>query len=384
MYPFINELAANKDGIEIVIKIGTFAISALTLMVTIIGAFKTFISFILDRRDKQLADFIASFSDEKEIKRLSGINGLSRYSGQLFKELFFICSIEKDAIIRELIYESLQSRSAHMKAQCIQMNDFLVNYFLLHDYHSGALQYLKKEQSIMKPLSHSQTNRRIQLELNRRNPSSLFEQDCAIDNHLLLSSKLLASAMSKSFHIKLSGSLILQSNMYSSRWILNSLRNCVFINNVARHMFSLLTSYDYCCIKDNNYFDSRLIKTHFFECTLDHSSFRNSHITQTVFLKGAIQNVVFSQSVLKKCSYIQIKDISMSSWNGCTIKHSRFEQVQMKSNEMSGTKFVAAHFIDIRLWQNKLMGQFINCRFKNVVWGGSILRNVEFINCVSL
>lgn len=198
----------NRDAIDLIIKIGTFAISICTLVWALVSGIHSLKDISINRRNKQLIDFITLFSDKDEIKRLSGIHGLSSYSKFLFKELFFICSIESDAIIKELIFDELQKQSPHSRKHCIQINDFLVNYFLQHDFEGNYLCEIKNDRKMTSVLKDSQTNRRIQFELNRRNPFSKFEQDYAVDNHLMLSSKLLALAIKKSYFVKLCGNLV--------------------------------------------------------------------------------------------------------------------------------------------------------------------------------
>lgn len=379
---FLNYLVVNKDGIELILKIGTFVISVFTLFGALIGGIRSIKDLSSNRKKKQLADFISRFSAKNEIKRLSGINSLPNYARSLFREMFFICSIESDAIIKELMFDALQCQSPHMKAQCIQINDFLVNYLLQHNCKSRRLDIITGNKEIIHILKHSETKRRIQFEINQRNPDSMFEQEYAVDNHVLLSSKLLASAMTKSFHEKLNGNLILESNMYASKWIYNSIQNCAIINNVTRHMFSLSTRYHFCIIQNNNYFDSRFMKTDFRKCTIRNDRFRSSKFVETDFCCGTIENTNLNQSYLKKCRFLQIAHIQTTFWNGCTIINSRFEQSRIISSEFCGTDFTASHFTDMQLWRNKFVGNFTACRFHNVKWGGSILKNVQFINCI--
>lgn len=379
---FFKYLITNRDGIEIVIKIGTFAISLFTLTWAIVTGIRSLKDIALNRKNKQLADFIALFSDKSEIKRLSGINGLSLYAKTLFKELFFICSIEKDAIIKELIYNSLKKESPHMVKTCIHINSFLVDYFLYYDYQSKAFIRLKQDKVIVDTLKFGRTERRIQLELNKRNSDSVFERDYAIDNHLLLSSKLLALAVSKSLYMHLNGILIIQSDMYTSKWICNSIKNCVITNNVARHTILLLTKCHSCYIGDNDYFESRYIKSSFIKCNIRDSSFRNSYFIQTTFQEGKIRNAFFNKSTLTKCSYKQVKEIDTCFWNGCMLRHVRFDEVKIVSNELYDVRIVATSFTNIKFWRNKLIGQFECCRFNDVVWGGSELKSVTFTNCI--
>lgn len=380
-----NYFTKNQTGIEVVLDIGAFAISIITLLWVVISGIRSLKNIILDRKIKQLTDFIMLFSDENEIKRLSGINGLSRYSKTLFRELFFICSIEKDTIIKELIYDSLQKESKHMTTMCIQINDFLVSYILYHDTQDNSLIDslidIKKDDELVKILRYSKTERKVRLELNHRNPTGIFVQNYAINNHLLLSSNLLASSLSKSFSIELNGNLIIESNMHTSKWIHNFVINCVFINNVARHMTLLLTKHCRCYIKNNDYFDCKLLNTNFIKCTIKDSSFRNSFFTNVTFKKGKIQNVFFNESNIKKCRYLEIKDFSTCSWNGCTIEHCKFEEIRLISNKMYGIKLVSTNFINVKLWRSNFMGQFKKCRFQDVAWGGSELKNVQFIDC---
>lgn len=110
-------LNPNKDG--------TSLISTITLVSGAIGGVITIINTISDRRHKFLADFITIFSDEDPTRRLGGINGLPRYSKYLFKELFFICCAEENAIIRAMEYNVLQDRSPRKKSNVFKLMIFL-------------------------------------------------------------------------------------------------------------------------------------------------------------------------------------------------------------------------------------------------------------------
>lgn len=289
----------NRDAIDLIIKIGTFAISICTLVWALVSGIHSLKDISINRRNKQLIDFITLFSDKDEIKRLSGIHGLSSYSKFLFKELFFICSIESDAIIKELIFDELQKQSSHSRKHCIQINDFLVNYFLQHDFEGNYLCEIKNDKKMTSVLKDSQTNRRIQFELNRRNPFSKFEQEYAVDNHLMLSSKLLALAIKKSYFVKLCGNLVFQSDMYASKWRFASIQNCVFANNISRHMFCFLTKHRRCCIFGNNYYDSKYIAIYFINCMIRNCLFLDSTFVNAVFREGEIQQTRFDKSSLK-------------------------------------------------------------------------------------
>lgn len=378
---FYKYIIENKDAIDAVIKIGTFFISVFTLVWALVSGIHSLKDISLNRRNKQLIEFITLFSDKNEIKRLSGIHGLSSYSKFLFRELFFICSIESDAIIKELIFDELQKQSAHSKKYCIQINDFLVNYFLQYDYEGNCLGDIKNDKKIMGVLKDSQTHRRIQLEINRRNPSSKFEQDYAIDNHLMLSSKLLALAIKKSYFVKLCGNLVFRSDMYASKWRFASIQNSVFINNVSRHMFLLSTKQHRCCLFDNNYYDSRFLASYFTNCEISNCLFLNSAFVGTVFREGKIQHARFDKSSLKRCQFSQISVIYQSFWNGCTISNGKYEHIQITKNVIKGTNFYATDFTDVKFFSTEFVSEFRKCRFKNIKWGGSKLSGVHFINC---
>lgn len=376
----VTNLVDSRNVIEIMLKIGEFALSVLTLLGALIGGIISIRRIIIERRDKQMSDFISMFSDENEIKRLSAINGISRYTKILFKELFFICSVEKDTIVKELIYDELHKYCAHMKKQCVQINDFIVTYLHHHNFIS-KLPLDEKNKDIVNTLKYSQTERRIWLELNSKNLGGIFEQDFAMDNHLLLSSRLLTSSLAKSFSIHLSGCLIVQADMYASKWVRNIVDHCVLIQNVARHMVSLFTEYKSCYIDDNNYFDSKLFRTYFINCIIRKVTFRNSNITHCLFQGGKLENVTFNKSIINKCCYAQIEDINECYWSGCTVKKSKYENMKLEANIMKNTKWIDVYFTDIQLFRNEFLGEFVNCHFKNVVWGGSDLNSVLFVNC---
>lgn len=371
----------NGDTIKLIIEIGAFVISICTFIGALVSGILSLRDISINRRNKQLSDFITLFSDENEIKRLSGIHGLSSYSKLLFRELFFICSVENDAIIKELVFDELQKQSPHSRKHCIQINDFLVNYFLQHDFEDNYLCKIKNDEKMTRVLKDSQINRRIQFELNRRNPLSKFEQDCAVDNHLMLSSKLLALAIKKSYFVKLRGNLVFQSDMYASKWRFASIQNCVFANNISRHMFLFSTKHHSCYILGNNYYDSKYIAIYFINCMIRNCLFLDSTFVNAVFREGVFQHTRFDKSSLRNCRFSQIKIILQSYWNGCTISNSIYEHVQITKNVIKGTVFHATHFTDVKFFSTELVGEFKKCWFKNISWGGSKLSGVHFINC---
>lgn len=367
-----------KDGIEIAIKTGTSLISTVTLVSGAIGGVIAIINMISDRRHKFLADFITIFSDEDPTRRLGGINGLPRYSKYLFKELFFICCAEENAIIRAMEYDVLQDRSPRKKKQCIQINDFLVDYFLRNDCSS---QYLA-EREIADTLKSSHTDRRIEYEINHKNNSFLFGGSDNIDSYLLLSSKILAASITKSFHVRLCGNLITQSNMYKAVWVHNSMQNNVFIGNIMRHMYSLSVRYNFCYMRKNNFYNSELHRTRFIDCAMIDILFRDSYFYRTIVQRGSIRKANFDKSPLKKCRFTDVKAITDSSWSGCKITACEYENLKIIRNIMKGTNFVSTKFSDVSLYNNEVIGAFIQCEFENVKWAGSTIKSTQFENCI--
>lgn len=367
-----------KDGIEIAIKAGTSLISTVTLVSGAIGGVIAIMNMISDRWHKFLADFITIFSDEDPTRRLGGINGLPRYCKYLFKELFFICCAEKHTIIREMEYDILQKRSPRKKGQCIQINDILVDYFLRNDCSS---QYLA-EREIADTLKSSHTDRRIEYEINQKNNSFLFGGSDNIDSYLLLSSKILAASITKSFHVRLCGNLITQSNMYKAVWVHNSIHNNVFIGNIMRHMYSLSVRYNFCYMKKNNFYNSKLHRTRFIDCTMIDILFRDSYFYRTIVQRGSIRKANFDKSPLKKCRFTDVKAITDSSWSGCKITACEYENLKIIRNKMKGTNFVSTKFSDVSLYNNEVIGAFIQCKFENVKWAGSTIKSTQFENCI--
>lgn len=372
----------NGDTVNTLIQIGTFIIAVLTWFGAVIGGIHSLRDIKINRRNKQLSEFIALFSDENETKRLRGIYGITSYSKFLFRELFFICSIENDAIIKELIYDALQKQSPHSKKYSIQINDFIVNCFLQHNYQGNHFDDIRKSSKMMNILKDGRINRRIQLEIDQKNPPGKFEQGYAVDNHLLLSSRLLAYAMKRSFFVRLSGNLVVQSDMYASKWRFVSINNCVFIKNVSRHIFSFATKYRRCYLLDSNYYDSKLIASYFVKCMIKDCLFIHSNFRNTVFNEGEIQHGKFSKSILKRCHFLKLTINQDSLWNSCWILNCNYEQVKITDNAFKGTIFVSVCFDDVKLWRNEFVSQFTKCQFTNVKWGGSKLLGVQFLNCI--
>lgn len=78
----------NGDTVNTLIQIGTFIIAVLTWFGAVIGGIHSLRDIKINRRNKQLSEFIALFSDENETKRLRGsmelLVTLNFYSGNCF------------------------------------------------------------------------------------------------------------------------------------------------------------------------------------------------------------------------------------------------------------------------------------------------------------
>ena len=377
-----NYLVENQEGIELALKVGTFLVSVCTLFGALLGGLHSVREITRNHKSRKLTEFITLFSDENEIKRLSGINGLSLHARSLFRELFFICSIEENAMIRELIYDALLKRSVKAKSECIWLNDFVVGYFLQQEGQGRLLAGVKNETEMISKLKRSQTERRVRYELKKKNPPAAPKEQYAVDNHILLSSMLLAGALTRSFHIRLNGNLILQSNLYAARWIGSTVRHCAIVDNVARHMFSVFTGYDDCFLCNNNYLGSRFVKTTFHKCSIIDVGFRDCRMLHTEIAGGRINAVCFNQSSLYGCKLAQITEIRECTWNGCTIQKSRYEDTRLVANEMKGVRFSNVSFTDVNLWRSAVVGTFTDCTFSRVKWGGTVLKGVQFNGCV--
>lgn len=373
--------AQYKDGIGVVIDFGALVISALTVIIAVCSGLHSLVTYVKDRRNKQLTEFITLFSDDNEIKRLSGMNGLKRYTKALFNELFFICSIEERSMIRELIYNSLIDHAGRKKQKCIDINRFMIRYLLAYDFDDGLLKVVKQNPQIMAPLKHGQIISRIRLELNKMSENSVLENSQAIDNHMLLSSRLLAAALRKSFNRKLSGCMIYHSDLYKSRWCKDLFSNCVLMDNIARHLVSWRTAYEYAYISKNDFFDGRFYGSYFQLCNLVECVFRKSKLSRTFFERGRMKGVTFNESSISDCSFHMIDSIYECEWNGCRVRNTNFYTLRIAQNSFMGTNFVRCRFSNVKLWRCMLLGEFWNCHFVDVDLGGSIIKTSSFVNC---
>lgn len=236
---------------------------------------------------------------------------------------------------------------------------------------------------IINKLKSSHLDRRIEYEISQRNPSILFDSSYDIDRHLWLSFRILAASITKSSRIRLRGNLIIHSDMYRAAWVHNSMQNSVFIKNVMRHMYSLRVEYHCCHMQNNDFYNSRLYRTHFVDCTIIDAPFRDSRFYRTTIQGGSIRKANFDRSFLKKCRFTNVKAITDSSWSGCKITACEYEELKMVRNKMKGTNFVTTGFVNVSLFQNEVIGAFfIQCRFENVKWGGSTIQSTQFENCI--
>lgn len=373
--------AQYKDGIGVVTEVGTLVISALTVIIAVCSGLRSFVTYVKDRRNKQLTEFITLFSDDNEIKRLSGINGLERYADVLFNELFFICSVEKRSMIRELIYNTLRDHAGRNKQNCIDINRFMIRYLLAYDFDDGLLKEVKQNTQIMAPLKHGQIISRIRLELNKMSENSILENNQAIDNHMLLSSRLLAAALQKSFNRKLYGCMIYHSDLYKSRWCMDFFVNCVLMDNIARHIVSWRSGYEYAYISKNDFYDGRFYSSYFQQCHLVECKFRKSKLSRTFFEKGRMKGITLNESSISDCSFHMLESIFDCEWNGCSIRSTYFHTLKIIQNGFVGTNFVRCRFSNVKFLKCMFLGEFRNCHFSDVELGDSTMKTSSFVNC---
>lgn len=369
------------------------------------GSIISILKLFSNYKEKQQKELVSIFSETSGIQRLSGYQGLLRYSRMLYRELFFICCAEEDLLIKEFIFDILKKQSPHFKKHYIQLNDFLSNYYLNNETNEFIL--IGK---IMEVLEKDKNNRLFYSNHNQVIPTSKISgQDNDIENYLNLSSTLLAASINKSFFVMLQGNLIAKSDMYVSKWRFASIENCVFIHNDTHHMLSYFSKYCGCYIFKNNYRDSRFIRTFFMNCELEECQFNKSIIKKTVFegkkkqnnypgnSKGA-KNINNNKSKEIKNKYIRICNINNSDWNGCFVSNCKYEGVQFCKNNIKGSNYLNVIFKEVIFLKTNIISGFQQnytelrdiikkgkcfkrCKFENVAWNISKL-DAAFIRCI--
>lgn len=356
------------------------------------GSLYSIIKLFYNYRSTQQIKLVSIFSETDKMKRLSGVQEISKYSRILFKELFFICSMEKDELIKEFVFDILEKQSPHSRKHCIILNNFLLDYCIKHNYRIIDLKGFQISNEMLEILINSPTDRRILLKLYQNKFSGIADRNNEINNHLLLSSQLLGSAIKKSFHFRLCGNLIAQSDMYASTWVYVSMQNCVFIDHISSHMFSFSTKYQDCFMKSGNYSNSKFLITAFKNCMIQNCIFNNSYFILSKFQKEE-NNEISNKSC--DCKNQKKFIIDNSKWKDCKIIHSTYEKIQFQKNEMIRTYFFSISFTNVQFFKTNLIGgfrknnpqkikwvKFKECIFKNVIWGGALLKYVQFINCL--
>lgn len=355
------------------------------------GSLVSIIKLFLNYRDNQKIKLISIFSETDEKKRLSGVQEISKYSGILFKELFFICSMEKDELIKEFVFDILEKQSPHSRKQCIIMNNFLLDYCIKHNYRSNDFKHFQINHEMLEILKDSPTDQRILLNLYQNKFPGMSGKINEINNHLLLSSQLLGSAIKKSFLFRLCGNLIAQSDMYASKWICVSMQNCVFIDHISSHMFSFSAKYRDCFFQSGNYCNSKFLMTAFQDCKIQNCIFNSSYFILTKFQKEEPKEAATQNGNRKKQKKFLINNCK---WKDCKIIYGTYHKIQFQKNEMIRTCFFSNTYSDVKFFRTKLIGgykkinslkirwvNFKNCSFKNVVWCRSLFIYVQFTGC---
>lgn len=395
---------------EIIFEILKLIVQIAPLVWAIITGFKTFRNYANDKRTEQLSKYIKEFSKQDRMYRLSGMSGLTYYASDMFMELFYICVLEKDALIKEIIKDALMRICPQKKSECLQLHTFFVKYILRQNVKLSKISYLENKKYFYKTLKKGNTENRIHMEINRIESSTSLDEEVKVDEYLILSSELLALSMKKAKKQDLSGILFLESNLYGCIWNKCYIKNTALIESVGRHAKGYRNHLENVYINDCNFYGSRFIemrcnsiymynKTHFRDSIMAFCSIKGKKYEDTnQKLKSTggpanenkkleqrnystvIKSAIFSESTFFK---VEIKwyQIEQGYWNGCRLFFCKFKEVDLIANKWNGTNYVNCSFTHLNFNKDIIKGNFKYCKFQDINWKDSELKETIFVGC---
>ena len=386
-----------KDAFNIIITAFTAVVGMFTLISTIVKIINEAKNYVKDKRDKQLFDYVNTFSDKEKVRRLSGVNGLTNYASIMFKELFYICALEEDALIKELLQNALLQICPKKKESCKEINQFFVQYMVKQDISIREEFDSKTAKEFRSILKKGNTESRIQWEIAHKGKSISSIENEEVEECLLLSSQLMSRALKRILNQPLKGVLFEGSSLYKAHWINITLKNAALLDNIGRHAKGFKIYAEEVLLWKNDFYGSLFTGLSCKRIYIYHTTFRES-----TFIKFSIQGVLGAlsdkTSLLDFHRALIIEDITFSQskffytkvalyrivdgkWNGCKLYRCNFLATEFIDNKMRGINSSHCEFDQVNFYKDKMQGIFNQCSFNNVKWGGSTLKGSKFVKC---
>lgn len=383
-----------KDAYDIIFQGIKLIVEIILMVVTVAKGFGALKKYIEDKRNTQLSNYINNFSKKNRVKRLSGVSGLVSNASKIFNELFYICALEKDALIREPLLNGIMKICKRKKKKCKKINSFFVRYSLKEDILINKITIVEERDIMWNYLEMGNTNNRIQLEINHSKYGISFKNDREIEQCLVLSSQLMAGAIKRAIFQSLKGVMFLESSLYEATWVKCSLKNAAVVDCVGRHAKGFGTSIEKVFLWQDDFFDSQFIGLRCKETDIYHANFRESlfaflsmrgenSITRDSFQNGhesVLETVGFSKSKFYRVRLEEYK-VKNGTWNACSFNYCSFHKVDFINNKWHSIVCMNSKFSAVNFWKNELHGTFANCKFEHIKFGGSDLQGSKFVKC---
>ncbi len=379
MLELLQAMNDNKDAVDAIIAIlGVFG--------GLIGAAVACGKYFAEKKEKQIADWLQLFAEEKPVKRLSAVSGLTKSADKIFDEIFFISNQETNYYIKELLIEALKLSSKNKAEILIKYNTFFVRRLLetfqiiclLPEEEKANVKYY--EQTLM---NESEGNRVCEKELILEDKIK-----AELTNFVFLSSQVLPYGLKKKKKMVLDGVFILNTSMHSLGLRRKEIKNSILLNNIMRHMNIICSNFEKVDIVRCNLFDTMFTKTN-----LNNIQIRACNLEETKFAELRLEAVVFNNCEAKKASFSDTQlsiVISDSIFNGAQFNNVTFNSIQTTSLEelnkkcycsLKGTNFLNCTFINAEINRSNVVGEFRRCTFNHISFKGSDLKGSIFINC---
>ena len=386
-----------KDAFEIIITAFTAVVGMFTLICTIVELAQTAKNYVQDRRDKQLSDCVNSFAKEERVERLSGVNGLANNASIMFSELFYICALEKDALIRELLFDALVKECRKQKEKCMQINSFLVKYSLKENIFISRITIPKERDKMWLYLTEGDPDNKTQMNINKRKLEIGLKEDAQIDSCLLISSQLMAHSLKRAANQSLKGNIFIESGFDKVSWKKCSLKSTALVDIQGEDAVGKVIHMEEVFLWENHFINSRFRQFNCKKVDIHQSSFKQSSFIDFSMYGAGYEpgkSMVLhnnQDSVIKEFSFVQngyehvkivLYQIKYGSWDHCQFKQCRFSIVNFINNTWQDMICSYSKFRMVKFWKNKFNGTFDNCEFNDVKYFKNNLQGTRFIKCI--
>ena len=399
---FLPFLTVNEDSIDTLLSIISTVLAIVAAVWVGLEAFNKLRAYVRDHREKVYAAAIKQFSETKAtteqsvaeetdansiiISKLSALQTVTKYCEESYEQVFYLCALEMDIVIRTRLRQALlqHSKKAHNFLE-------MINRLIWKIY----LEMPKKAQKAASGIQLS--NKEVDLVLKKppetKLDASLLETfgdkktsyDIQNISRLLsLASSLFGEAMCE-LHIGpfigYASQILYHVDFYHRALRLTTLEECVLRDCVSNQFKATLMTYKNCYIVNDNFTEAKFrsclfVSVRIFNTKLDNARFYRNTFNQVTFRECSMKGTSFVFNRYKgKYSVVQ------SLLYMTEFYHEHFENCIIYSTTLSGAKFTACTFQKLHLIQCTATIQFEKCIIDDFRFAGKSLKGTVFYKC---